>query len=116
MFKHKQGWLEAFKAVGYGLGIIAVLGIVSTCVSGCTGTTVAARLTHHSSIPKFYDSNESNMVGPVVSVPVCGLDRDWNRYCPVVEFSAQWDLRDNRPYGTDPVGTINITQPIWVKR
>jgi hypothetical protein len=103
-------------AIGVGIVVIAVLGIL---LSGCAGTTVGARFTHHSSIPKYYDPHESNMVGPFVQVPVCGLARDYSRYCPTVEFSAQWDLRKgehNRPYGTDPVGTINITQPIWIKK
>jgi hypothetical protein len=114
MFKHKMGWKEALMAVSGGIILICALGFV---LSGCAGTAAGVRYTHHSSIPKYYDLHESNMVGPYLSVPVCGLGRDYSRYCPTVEFGAQWDLRKgphNRPYGTDPVGTINITQPVYV--
>jgi hypothetical protein len=114
VFKHKKGWKEAFKAVGYGLAVIVILSFVATCV-GCAGMSAGVKYTHHSSIPEYYDINESNMVGPYLRVPTCGWERNYSPWCPEVEFSAQWDLRDNRPFGTNPVGTINITQPIWIK-
>lgn len=113
--KYKKGYKEALMAVGGGLLVIGLLAFVCWALSGCAGTTAGVRYTHHSSIPVYHDPHESNMVGPYLSVPTC----DWSRYCPTVEFGAQWDLRHgehNHPYGSDPVGTINITQPIWIKK
>lgn len=111
---HKKGYIEAAKAIGAALLVAAILGLVCCAVSGCAGTSVGVRYTHHSSIPKYYDPHESNMVGPVITIPACAT-----RYCPTVELAAQWDLRKgehNHPYGTDPAGTINITQPLWIKK
>ena len=117
--KYKKGYKEALMAVLGGLIVIAILGGIVTLLSGCTGTRLSGRYTHHSSIPVYHDPHESNMVGPVLSVPICGWNRPYSEYCPIIDFSAQWDLRHgehNHPYGSDPVGTINITQPIWIKK
>lgn len=112
--KYYKGYKEALTAVFYAGLVFGLLAIVALLLSGCAGTSAGVRYTHHSSIPDFYDNHESNMVGPYVRLLVCD-----HAYCPEVELSGQWDLRKgehNHPYGTDPVGTINITQPIWVKK
>ena len=117
--KYKKGYKEALMAVVGGLIVIGILAGIATLLSGCAGTQLGARYTHHSSIPVYHDPHESNMVGPVLSVPVCGRKHEFSEWCPTVEFSAQWDVRHgehNHPYGSDPVGTINITQPIWIKK
>ncbi len=110
---HKKGYIEAVKAIGAAIAVFGTIALACYFLSGCAGSYVAGRYTHHSSIPKYYDPHESNMAGIVVGIPACG-----NLYCPTLELAAQWDLRKgehNHPYGTDPVGTINITQPIWIK-
>lgn len=110
-------------ALGIGAGILGVaaaienrkwLGtlIMSLFVSGCVGTTLSGRLTHHSSAQDYFDKNESNILGPCVKVPAC---RDYTPYCASVTACAQWEVHGEDVYGRPPTGTLEVDKPIWIK-
>lgn len=111
------GWKEAFTAVAYTAVVCGAIYVISVALTGCVGTTVGVKYTHDSSIPDYHDHNESNMAGPYVRVYACRNGRD-RLYCPEVEVSAEWEFHTPYPhtYGTNPVGQIELRQPIWIKR
>lgn len=109
-----RGWKESFQAIGFaifvGVSIAAILWL-----TGCTGTRVLAEYEHHSSAQDFYDLNTSDQVGVIVAVPLRFRETDCDRYCPELEAGLSWEVTGKPTFGRDPVGTIRLRQPIFVK-
>lgn len=115
--QYKMGWKEACFAVFCTACVGGAIYVIACLLGGCANTTVGVKYTHDSSIPDYYDRNESNMAGPFVRFYACPSGRA-SEYCPEVEVSAEWEFHDPYPhtYGTNPVGQIELRQPIWIKK
>lgn len=113
---YKLGWKEAIAAVSFATAVGVGIYVIASMLGGCAGTTIGVKYTHDSSIPDRYDRNESNMAGPYARFYACPRGRSLV-YCPELEISMEWEFHKNYPavYGTNPVGQIEIRQPIYVQ-
>ena len=109
-----KGWKEAFQALGFAVAIsLAIAAVVA--LTGCAGTRVLAEYEHHSSAQDYYDLNTSDQVGVIVAVPLRFRTEDCSTYCPELEVGLSWEVTGTPTFGRDPVGTLRLRQPIWVK-
>lgn len=78
---------------------------------GCAGYQVNAEYEHHSSIPDVDDLNTTDQAGLCVEVP---LSR--SEYATLTEICMHKELDHDKPvFGHDPVGTIRLKQPLYIK-
>lgn len=110
-----RGWKESFEALGAAIVVGLVIALLSWALSGCSGTRVLAEYEHHSSAQDFYDLNTADQAGLVVAVPLRLREGVCDRYCPELEVGLSWELTDKPVFGRDPVGTLRLRQPIYVR-
>lgn len=103
-----KGWKEAFQA----FGILVLLGLVAVWLSGCVPMRAFAEYEHHSSAQDYYDLNTSDMLGLCMEAV---LSRDPSPYSPRAQACLMWEVTGVPVYGRDPVGTLRLQQPIWIK-
>lgn len=106
--KISKGWKESLTA----LAILVAAATVITLLSGCVPMRALAEYEHHSSIPDYYDLNTSDLAGLCMEAR---LSRNPNAYTAEAVACVMWELSGPPVYGRDPVGTIRLRQPIWVK-
>jgi hypothetical protein len=112
--KMNRGWREAFEALGVAVLLgLAIAGVVM--LMGCSGTRVLAEYAHGSSAQDFYDLNTTDQAGIIVAVPLRFRVEHCSKYCPELEAGLSWELTGRPTYGRDPVGTLRIRQPLFVK-
>lgn len=51
----------------------------------------------------------------VLAVPLRFREEHCSRYCPELEAGLSWEITGRPTFGRDPVGTIRLRQPIFVK-
>ena len=108
-----RGTLETLKTVLY-VGLLGVLiGILYSCIAGCSGTSAGLKVEHHSSAQDYYDSCEDNLAGFDLRFP---LGKGSSPYRPELEFGLGWDFRGGACQGRDPIGEAQLRFPLWVKR
>lgn len=107
--KISKGWKEAIQAAA----AAAIIGFVIWLLCGCTGTTVGAKYTHHSSVPDYYDTNTTDAIGPYARWYLC---RDNRVNCPELEIGMLWEVGGPPVYGRNPVGDVQIRMPVWKKQ
>lgn len=110
-----RGWKESFEALGAAIVVGLVIALLSWALSGCSGTRVLAEYEHHSSAQDFYDLNTADQAGLVVAVPLRIRENVCSTYCPELEVGLHWELTSKPVFGRDPVGTVRLRQPIFVK-
>lgn len=86
---------------------IILVGLLA--VSGCYGLRIDAEYEHHSSIPMIVDLRTSDQIGAVMTIPLSD-----GRYAPELELGAHWEVKDP-VFGINPVGTLRLRQPVYVK-
>lgn len=103
--------MKRYLRLGLALLLLSPLAVSTGCsVSG------GVKYTHDSSIPDYYDKNESNMAGPYVRVYLCKREYVSGGYCPEIEGSAEWEFHNHgndRTYGSNPVGQVEIRFPMF---
>jgi hypothetical protein len=110
-----KGWKESFGALGVAIGLGICIALIVMLLAGCSGTRVLAEYEHHSSAQDFYDQNTSDTAGVIVAVPLRFREGDCDRYCPELEAGLSWEVTGKPTFGRDPVGTLRLRQPIFVK-
>lgn len=106
--KLNRGWREAFTA----LGILIAIAFVVVLLAGCVPMSAWAEYEHHSSAQDYYDMNTSDLVGGCVGAV---LSRAPTPYSPQAEACLMYEVTGKPVYGRDPVGTLRLRQPVWVK-
>lgn len=104
-----KGWKEAITAAT----MAALIGLAIWLLSGCSGTSVGMKYTHHSSIPDYHDINTTDAVGPYARWYLC---KHQTPKCPELEIGMLWETRDPPVYGRDPIGDVQLRFPIWSKK
>lgn len=95
----------------------AAIAVLALLLQACAGTRLLAEYEHHSSFPDIADLNTTDQVGAVLEIPLrlrpehCAL-----AWCPSLELGLHWELGRPVVFGRNPVGTVRLRQPIWIRR
>lgn len=89
------------------LALIGVCAVLSA-LAGCYGGRLYVEYEHHSSVPDVDDLNTADQIGGCI-----GFDLGRQGWAPVMDVCLHKELDKSKPvFGSDPVGTIRIQQPI----
>jgi hypothetical protein len=106
----KRGLREAAGAIAAAVGAGLLIAAVAALLTGCAGGEAFAKYSHRSSIPDYRDLNTSDTVAGCVRVNLCATCGD---YAPRMVGCVHWETTGKPVYGRDPIGELQIEQPVW---
>jgi hypothetical protein len=107
-----ESWVNKDTAGAVILIVLFSLGIgAGWLLTGCHGYRVYSEYEHHSSVPDLKDKATTDQVGLCLEYPLGD-----HKYVTEMTICAHDEVGGGEVFGRDPVGTVRIRQPIYIKR
>lgn len=90
--------------------VLAGLLVLLLSLGGCYSARAYTEFEHHSSVPDLRDLNTTDQLGGCFE-----WDLGRQRYTPAMTLCLHKEVGGAPVFGKDPVGTVRIQQPIWIR-